>query len=146
MALLYHPNPGDILLCDYGTGFVAPEMVKRRPVVILSPRLRRRNGLVAVVPLSTTAPTVVEAYHCRIMLAQPLPAPFDAPEMWAKCDMIATVSLARLDRFREPRGPTGGQRRYSTGAVSPADLQRVRAAMLCGLGLAILTKWLGPTT
>lgn len=140
MSLLYHPNPGEVVLCDYGTGFVPPEMVKRRPVVIVSPRLRQRQGLVAVVPLSTTAPGTVEAYHCHLELAVPLPSPFDAPGMWAKCDMIATVALTRLDRFRDGRDEGGGARRYRTGKVSPVDLRRIYSAILCGLGLGILTN------
>lgn len=140
MALLYHPRQGEILLCDYGTGFVPPEMVKRRPVVIVSPRLRQRQGLVAVVPLSTTAPGTVQAYHCAILLDFPLPKPFDATDMWAKCDMIATVSLDRLDRFRDGREDGGGKRQYRTGMVSSADLRRIQAAILCGLGLGILTN------
>ena len=89
MPLMYYPQPGEILVCDYSTGFIVPEMTKPRPVVIVSPRLRRRADLVAVVPLSTTAPEPVEAHHCSIHLADPLPPPFDNPNMWAKCDMLS---------------------------------------------------------
>lgn len=60
MPLSYYPSPGEIVLCDYATGFIPPEMVKLRPVVIVSPRLRKRGDLVAVVPLSTTAPNPAE--------------------------------------------------------------------------------------
>ena len=139
MALSYHPRPGEIVLCNYGTGFIAPEMVKLRPVVIVSPRLRRRNDLVAVVPLSTTPPNPAEPHHCKFTLALPLPKPFDAPEMWAKCDMLATVALARLDRFRDRRAAGGGARRFVTGQVSAAQLIGIRKAILHGLGLGSLT-------
>ena len=54
MPLRFHPRVGSILICDYSTGFVAPEMVKRRRVVVIS-RLRQRADLYTVVPLSTTA-------------------------------------------------------------------------------------------
>lgn len=83
MGLAYHPKQGEILLCNYDTGFVAPEMTKLRPVVVISPRLRRRDDLVAVVPLSTTEPVPIEPYQCEIVLALPLPKPFNAPKMWA---------------------------------------------------------------
>jgi uncharacterized protein YifN (PemK superfamily) len=43
--LKFHPEPGTILICDYSTGFKKPEMVKKRPVVTISPRLKRRDGL-----------------------------------------------------------------------------------------------------
>lgn len=137
MALVYYPNPGEILLCDYGTGVVPPEMAKRRPVVVVTPRLRRRGELVGVIPLSTTGPEPLEDYHCRIELAQPLPAPFDSPVMWAKCDMYSVVSRARLDRFKA--GRAGGARVFIAGKLSVGDLKAVRAGMLCGLGLASLT-------
>jgi mRNA interferase MazF len=139
MALTYHPQPGEILLCNYSTGFMAPEMVKIRPVVVVSPRLRHRDNLVAVVPFSTTAPIPLEAYHCEIVLARPLSAPFDAPMMWAKCDMIATVALSRLDRFRAGRKRHSAGRMYVSGQLTPEQLSSVRKAVLCGLGLASLT-------
>jgi len=53
MSLLYHPKQGAIVICDF-KGFVPPEMVKRRPAVIVSPRMRKREGLCTIVPLSTT--------------------------------------------------------------------------------------------
>ncbi|NKJ00447.1 type II toxin-antitoxin system PemK/MazF family toxin [Novosphingobium sp. SG707] len=139
MPLLYYPSPGEIVLCDYKTGFIEPEMVKARPVVVVSPRLRRRSNLVAVVPLSTTEPNPTELHHHKIALAVPLPAPFDAPIMWAKCDMVATVSLARLDRFKDGRTPGGGGRRYRTGRLADDDLIEVRKGILHGLGLGSLT-------
>ncbi|MBO9579866.1 MAG: type II toxin-antitoxin system PemK/MazF family toxin [Sphingobium sp.] len=139
MTLSYHPRAGEIVLCNYATGFIAPEMVKLRPVVIVSPRLRRRDNLVSVIPLSTTAPDPVDQHHCQITLAIPLPKPFDTPIMWAKCDMVATVALARLDRFRDGRHAGGGARRFTTGKVSDLQLAEIRKAMLHGLGLSSLT-------
>ena len=142
MALSYYPSPGEIVLCDYGTGFVAPEMVKLRPVVIVSPRLRKRGNLVTVVPLSTTAPNPAESHHCSLTLAVPLPRPYNAPDMWAKCDMFATVALSRLDRFRDGRNAGGGSRKFTTGKVTSEQLVAIRRAMLCGLGLHSLTDYL----
>ena len=43
MALKFNPKPGMILLCDY-SGFKVPEMVKRRPAVVILPR-HRSSGL-----------------------------------------------------------------------------------------------------
>lgn len=137
MALTYYPNPGEILLCDYGTRVVAPEMDKRRPVVIVTPRLRRHGELVGVVPLSTTAPDHVEDFHCQLELARPLPQPFDSPSMWAKCDMFSVLSRSRLDRFKA--GRAGGSRVYVAGKLTEEQLKAVKAAMLCGLGLSSLT-------
>ncbi|MBR0778544.1 type II toxin-antitoxin system PemK/MazF family toxin [Bradyrhizobium diazoefficiens] len=139
MPLAYYPSPGEIVLCNYGTGFISPEMTKLRPAVVVSPRLRRRADLVAVVPLSTTPPNSTEAHHCCITLAVPLPKPFEEPENWVKCDMVATVALSRLDRFRDGREPGGGARKFRTGKVSAAQLVEIRKAILHGLGLGSLT-------
>jgi mRNA interferase MazF len=142
MTLKYYPNQGEILLCNYGRDVVPPEMGKLRPIVVISPRLRRRENLVCIVPLSTTAPDVVEAFHCQIELSNPLPPPFDRPIMWAKCDMIATVSKDRLDRFKAGRKANGGARLYVAGKLTDDQLRDIKAAVLCGLGLSALTAHL----
>jgi len=135
MAINFPVKPGTVLICDYSMGFRVPEMVKRRPVVVISPRLPYRDGLCTVVPLSTTPPDRVTQYQCRIEPDQPLPAPFDAPVFWAKADMLATVCFERLDLFRLPRA---GQpkRRYIKPSLSPEDLAKIRACVLCALGIS----------
>src|SRR3972149_4640229 len=97
MALDFHPNAGTLLVCDF-SGFKEPEMVKTRPVVVISGR-RRRVGLVTIVPLSTTAPDPVEDHHHR-MDPRSLPGKFAVRPTWAKCDMVATVATCRLDRIK----------------------------------------------
>lgn len=84
MPLMYYPRVGEILVCHYDQTAIGAEMIKSRPVIVIGPRLRRRSDLVGVLPLSTTAPSPVEDYHCEIRLAQPLPTPYDSPVMWAK--------------------------------------------------------------
>jgi len=53
MPINFHPKRGTVPMCDYTTGFKAPEMVKRRQVVVVSPRYRRHTGFCIVVPLGT---------------------------------------------------------------------------------------------
>jgi mRNA interferase MazF len=84
------------VLCDYSTGFRPPEMVKRRPCVVISARLPYRDRLCTVVPLSATPPAREVAYQCRIELAEALPPPFEQQLCWAKADMLATVGFGRL--------------------------------------------------
>ena len=93
--LPFHPSPGDILICDYTTGFRKPEMIKKRLCVVVSPKLKRRDDLVSVVPLSESAPDPTEHWHHKIELVSKSWG--DGPR-WAKCDMIATVGYARLSR------------------------------------------------
>jgi uncharacterized protein YifN (PemK superfamily) len=42
MAITFHPEPRMVLVCDFTTGFKEPEMVKVRPVIVLSPQ-RNKN-------------------------------------------------------------------------------------------------------
>lgn len=96
MALQFQPKVGSVVMCSF-EGFVQPEMVKKRPVVVVA-RNRGNNQLVTVVPLSTTAPDVLESHHHPLPF-NPVPA-YKGTKCWAKCDMIATVSLARMDRLK----------------------------------------------
>lgn len=88
------------MICDYSTGFIIPEMVKRRPVIIISKPMKGRQRLCTVVPLSTTAPNPVMSFHAEITLPFELPRPFDAERQWIKGDMINSVSFDRLDLIR----------------------------------------------
>lgn len=130
MPLEFHPKTGTIVVCDYGTGFVAPEMVKIRPVVIVSPRFRTRPSLCTVVPLSSVRPEPHELYHHLLSIEAYPPA---RGPMWAKCDMLSTVSLARLDKIKV-RG-VGGKRDYVTFQMPPDDLVAIRQCVRFALGL-----------
>ena len=42
MAITFHPKPGQILMCDFTYGFREPEMIKNRPVIVLTPSMAGR--------------------------------------------------------------------------------------------------------
>lgn len=115
-----------MLVADF-RGFEPPEICKRRPVVVVSPRLPNRGDLVAVVPTSTTAPTKELPYHVRLSRNY---APWDAGDgpVWAKCDLLMNIGLHRLDGFKV------GRRQWETPRISDDDLARVRAGVLAALG------------
>ena len=123
------------MLCDYSTGFRAPEMVKRRPCVVISARLPYRDQLCTVVPLSGTPPAREVAYQCRIELAEALPPPFVQRVWWAKADMLATVGFGRLDLFRTGRDHESGRRRYLHPKLTEDDFKRVLECVVNALGL-----------
>jgi mRNA interferase MazF len=116
-------------------------MVKQRLCVVISPRLRRRDGLCNVVPLSTTAPTHVCDYHYDLQLERGLPGPWDGTRKWAKCDMFAAVSHNRLSLIGAGRHPDG-KRKYIQPHVTDEQLKGIRAAVLCALTLQRLTQHL----
>ena len=135
MALKYPPRPGTLWMCDFDTGFKPPEMVKKRPVVVISPRPNRRTGLCIIVPLSTVVPDPVEAFHHK-MDARSLPVELGHKETWAKCDMVYTVSLDRLSPVtKRGTGRTAEQRRPVTLQVGDEDLQAIRDCVVAALGL-----------
>ena len=134
MALPFHPSPGTVVMCDFTPGFRPPEMVKLRLAVTISPKLKRRNDLVTIVPLSQSAPAPVEAWHHRIDLD--LPPPWGAGARWAKCDMLATVGYARLD-LPYSKHPVTGSRQRVQRMLPAADVAALRAAIAAALGIVI---------
>jgi mRNA interferase MazF len=140
MAVSHHPRLGAVVLCDFNKGFVPPEMVKRRPAIVISPKISPRAGLCTVVPISTEVPRVILAYHVELT-GLDLPAPWDTGPNWVKADMVYAVSLSRIDLFRR-RSEDDGKRIYDEKTLPPEDLLKVRKAVLCGLGMMNLTKHL----
>ncbi|MBB6155786.1 uncharacterized protein YifN (PemK superfamily) [Pseudomonas sp. JAI115] len=127
MPLLYQPKEGSVLICDF-RGFEVPEMVKIRPVVVI--RKHRSNSLlVTVVPLSTTAPDCVLEHHLE--LASHLQGARST--CWAKCDMVATVSLARLDRIRSK--DRHGKRVYLISHLATDEFYAIKTAVRKALGV-----------
>lgn len=132
MPLEFYPPPGTILLCDYQPGFKVPEMTKRRPVVVISPRFRGRGQLCTVVPLSTTPPRPVRPYHCEIEVE--LAPPYLAATSWVKADMIATVGFHRLRPLHMGKDQYG-KRKHVYPRVEENDLAQIRECVLAALGL-----------
>lgn len=111
-------------MCDF-EGFIEPEMVKKRPVVVIA-RSRTNSKLVTVVPLSTTEPDEMAAHHYQLP-RNPVPAS-KGKKCWAKCDMVATLSIMRMDRLKD-----GWDR--VVPEVSNADLQAIRLCVVDALQL-----------
>ena len=115
-----------VLSCNFA-GYKVPEIVKTRQVVIVSPNHLNRPGITTVVPLSTTAPEVVQDYH-YLLNGNPVPGD-PATEVWAKCDMVAVVRRERLDRIKLGRG------NYVTGSVSMEQVRAIRRGVARSLGI-----------
>lgn len=127
MALGFHPRAGEVFMCDF-KGFEEPEMVKPRPVIVVSPRLPHRSSIVAIVPISLTAPTHNLPFCFKLSRNYHPKEPDDLP-CWAKADMLLNIGLYRLTAFKV------GRRKYEYPTLSAEDLAGVRHAVLCGLGL-----------
>ncbi|WP_460874655.1 type II toxin-antitoxin system PemK/MazF family toxin [Paralcaligenes ginsengisoli] len=126
-ALKLYLKTGEVVICNFDTGFMVPEMVKIRPVVVISKSATHWRGLCTIVPLSTTSPEKVEGWHIQIAnpLAKVLPLSHEfarAERVWAKCDMLYTVSFDRLSR---PHRRSGGHRCYDGVRMAKDDLDAV---------------------
>jgi len=131
MSLWFQPKPRSVVYCDF-TGFRAPEMSKRRPVIVLRAHKRNRR-LVYVVPLSTTPPEPMQPYHYHFRCSPA--APGSAAECWAKCDMLALVSIDRLTvgRVRPAYQSTSAAR--SLLMISNSEHTAIRQCVAIALGL-----------
>lgn len=123
-GIQFHPKKGTILICDFA-GNSVPEIVKKRPVVVIRDALPYRTGLVTIVPLSSTAPKHPVPYVVKLShnyLSQ------DNSPMYAKCDLICSVSFKRLDRIKI------GKRKYATPQMYPDDFENVIKGIKNALG------------
>ena len=135
MAIHYHPEQGTILICDF-VGLKSPEMVKRRPVVVVSPRSRSKTGLCTIVPCSTTEPLPLLPYHHKLYLTPQLPKPYDSHSCWVKADMIYTVSFDRLSLPHNGKD-AAGKRIYDIRVLDKLELAQIQQCMLISLGLTL---------
>ena len=135
MSIDFHPGYGTILYCDFNHQ-QEPEMVKKRPAIVIS----RKNGscrLCTVVPLSGTEPMPLQSWHHKMTLAK-LPVHMQKSDWWAKCDCIATVSFHRLDRIKAGKDPNTGKRIYLSPKVFTDDLLAIKMAVVTHLGFSDL--------
>lgn len=111
MAITYTPKVGEILECDFGKfkgkngnydkrnydGRIPNEMIKRRMVVVVNPKIG--GGLNLVVPISSTKNIAAVTKGTHIPLDESLFREtdfYDKRERWAKCEAIQLVSKERL--------------------------------------------------
>lgn len=141
MGIAEHPVIGTVVTCDFDDGFKVPEMVKNRPVVIISPKIANRPGLCTVVSLSTDEPEHIMPYHRQIDINPKLPARWQSEGVWIKGDMVYAVAYRRL-RFLSHGKDLTGKRIYHYTPISDENLAEVRRCVLRAMGLSHLTKHL----
>lgn len=140
------PKPGDIYMCDF-SGYVVPEIVKLRRVVVVSPS-NPGARLALVVPISLSRPIRTSPVQIELPGEAEYRCFAGAPEVWAKADLIAHVRFDRLDRVRIPLLDPAGRpipRKFeylSTISLSAEHLDAVRGGVLRGLGLGRLAAHL----
>jgi mRNA interferase MazF len=108
-------------------------MVKPRPVIVVSPKLPYRSDIVALVPISLTAPKHKLPFCFRLSKNYHPDEPDDLP-CWAKADMSMNLGTYRLSAFKV------GRRQYVYPTLNQEDLAGVRRAVLCGLSLDVVEK------
>jgi mRNA interferase MazF len=138
------PKPGEIFVCDF-SGYIVPEIVKTRRVVVVSPR-HTGAPLALVAPISTSAPRTVLPIHARLPGQATYRCFWGADEVWVKGDLIAHVCYDRLNKVRIPKLDEWGnpiRSKYEflpTTTLSSGDFKAVRQAILHALGLGRLAS------
>lgn len=121
------PAAGMVLMCDF-MGFRKPEIVKTRPVVVLSDRTRNRDTCI-VAAISTRFPTD----HRTIAVEMPVSRySFLEATSYVKCEMTNTVRNGRL--FLVRKNGAGIDSRLTM--LEPADLVAVRDGVARAVGAA----------
>jgi uncharacterized protein YifN (PemK superfamily) len=115
-----------VLMCDFDTGFVPPEITKVRHVVVVSPRHRRSTGSCLVVPFSTVVPNPVEPFHYRIP-ANSYSFFKKETDVWAKADLLSHVSFGRMDRVLDAG-------KFCSPTLHPLHLKGIQVAVWEALG------------
>ncbi len=127
-------------MVDFNQGFKKPEMIKLRPAIVLSPKIRSRPQLCTIVALSTTSPNKIMPYHTLITVPFELPQKL-RPDMWVKGDMVNAVGFHRIDLLRLSK-KRDGKREYQVTSLQEEQMQHVFRCVLHGMGLSRLTKCL----
>ncbi len=141
MALTFHPNPGTILMCNFETGFQVPEMVKKRPVIVISPKRKNCSGLCTVVAISTQPPETVDDRHYLLPKAS-MPPKFQIKDSWVKGDMIYRVGFQRLDLINIGKDRVTGKRLYFKQVLGKEQMKNIYSCTLNSLNLGKLTQYL----
>jgi uncharacterized protein YifN (PemK superfamily) len=100
-------------------------MIKRRPAIVVSTRDSHVRGLCAVVPLSTQRPERVRVWHHDLSHVK-VPGLDHGGTMWAKCDMVSTVSFERLTK---PYVKTKNGRNFQGLYLDELDLAAIDACL-----------------
>jgi uncharacterized protein YifN (PemK superfamily) len=128
VGLSFVPAPGSIVICNF-EGYLLPEMVKKRRVVVVSPMRPFKyvtDATVIVVPLSEVEPQPLLPWHYGIPAGR-----YAGLRMcWAKGDLVAHVGLMRMDRIFH-RG------NWIIPVVNAGDLLAVRCAVASAVGVGL---------
>ncbi|PNH98455.1 type II toxin-antitoxin system PemK/MazF family toxin [Vibrio diazotrophicus] len=139
MAIKYSPKVGQILLCDFD-GMKEPEMIKRRPVLVIGTK-PNGHGLVTIACLSTTKPDVAMDYHLLLDdNHMPRNKFFERGNTWLKGDMIYTMSFERLSFVA--LGKENGRRQYFQNRLSRENMKKVYSCVLHGLHIGAIAEHL----
>lgn len=142
MAIKFSPKAGQIIWCDFTKGFIEPEMVKKRPVIVVATR-PTGHRLATVACLSTVEPFPIDKHHIKIDKAHLPNIPFFRSNgtTWLKGDMVYAVSFDRLDMIHCGKGQDG-RRIYFQDRLGRETMKNVYSCLLHGLGLHTLCEHL----
>src|SRR5262249_9786508 len=102
-----------------------------RPVLVISPKVKRWTKLCIVLPISSKRPSPILAHHYQLPSSLLPESKFK--EAWIKGDMVMAVGCHRLDRIKT------GKRTYASRCVPSSILREARRCVLHAIGMQSLT-------
>lgn len=138
MAIQATPKNGIILMCDFSEHenelISDGNMIKTRPVAVVSPSMQGRGKILHVVPISMTAPKVICPWHVQIPIdCMPAAAQHKGGARWAKCDMVVTAGWSRLNRYEGSK--RGGRIEYQDGYLDLPTMLAIKLAIAHTFGI-----------
>lgn len=124
------PPPATVLLCNFSPGFRPPEMIKLRPVLVVSPT-SYNHDTTTVVPISTGAPE--RGSDRRVVALDGKKYGFLVASGYVKTNMITTVSNERLFRLLDANTKRQLDARHTV--IDASDLAAVREAIKVTVGI-----------
>jgi uncharacterized protein YifN (PemK superfamily) len=153
VGIPYFPKAAEVYMCDFprrdakhmDEDVFQGEMVKARLVVVVNKKLAGRDALVNIVPISMTSPRIRCPWHVLIpnSCLPSLVVKSSAEARYAKCDMICTVALERVNYYQghwnsdaQIRAAGLQRKRVSQkGKLDMATFREVQLAVASALGL-----------
>lgn len=119
-------------------------MVKpSRPVLVVSPNLKGRTGLVTVVALSTVKPNPIMPFNYQIpRQSMPQLGRFQENDSWVKGDMFYSVGFHRLELIKlGKKDLMTGKRQYYTRRLGRTQMRAIYQCVLHGLGMGKVAQY-----
>jgi hypothetical protein len=138
MPLPFPPNRGEVLICDFQNYMPKGEMVKLRPIIVLSPSIAQRMDIVTVVALSTTQPLTILNYHLEITFDPPYSIKYPSKTMYRTADLPQKIH--RCFSYEGCRALCSCESRNYVGSCESRNYYLTFISQRCNIYMSLLCE------